>query len=161
MEPDILPLAQRLGQSLWQFNKSFLQFHRAELQQSFTGCKPGAVGVLFTIRDYTKAEGRAMKVSEISRLMHVTSPSITQFIKELEANGLVERQIDLTDRRSVGVSLTEQGEKIAQQVEAIFSASFRGLVEFLGEEESEQLAKLLSKAFCYFHERDASSHRFP
>ena len=159
MEPNVEGTAHRLGQSLRQFNKAFLQFHKAELQQSFRRCKPGAIGVLFTVREGTKPEGRPMKVSEISRLMHVTSPSITQFVKELEACGLVERRIDPTDRRVVEIVLTEQGEKTAQKAEELFSATFRGLAEYLGEDESNQLAELLSKAYRYFNERDVSSLR--
>jgi DNA-binding MarR family transcriptional regulator len=159
MESDMELTAQGLGQSVWHFTKAFMQFHKAELQQSFKACTPGAIGVLFTIREGTKAEVRPMKVSEISRQMRVTSPSITQFIKELEACGLVERRVDLTDRRVVGILLTRQGEKVAQQVEALFSATFCGLAEYMGEKESNQLAELLSKAFRYFNERDVSSHR--
>ena len=32
--------AQRLAQSVRQFNKAFMQFNRTELHQSFAGCKP-------------------------------------------------------------------------------------------------------------------------
>ena len=160
MEPDMALTAQRLGESLRQFTKGFMQFHKTELQQSFTACKPAAVGVLFTIRESTKAEGRAVKVSEISRLLHVTSPSITQFIKDLEANGLVERHIDPTDRRVVGIRLTEKGEKVTQKVETLFSTAFCGLAEYLGEEQSAQFAELLAKASRYFNERDVGPHRF-
>ena len=41
--------AQRLAQSVRQFNKAFMQFNRTELHQSFAGCKPSEFGVLFII----------------------------------------------------------------------------------------------------------------
>ena len=166
--------AQRLARSVMQFNKAFGLFNRDELHQHFSKCTRGEIGVLFIIKSGAKSgahtlqlseggklvqvklsEARTMKVSEISKLMHVTSPTITQMLKGLEANGLVERHIDPNDRRAVRIALTERGEAIAQRAEEIFLDSFNGLVEYLGEEESNQLIELLLKAYRYFNEREA------
>jgi DNA-binding MarR family transcriptional regulator len=93
-------------------------------------------------------------VSEISKQLGVTSPTITQLLKGLEAHGLIERHIDTIDRRAVGIKLTAKGVMVAQQASDAFFASIKGLVEYLGEEQSDQLAELLSKVFRYFSERD-------
>jgi DNA-binding MarR family transcriptional regulator len=153
--------AQKLSQSLMQFNKAFMQFHRAALNQHLAGCKMSEIGVLCMISKGTKSGAREMKVSEISKMMHVTSPSITQVLKGLEANGLVERHIDPTDRRSVGIALTERGKEVAQKAEEAFLISFHGLVEYLGEEQSNELASLLSRAFRYFNERMSNMYQSP
>ena len=100
-----------------------------------------------------------MKVSEISKQLRVTPPTITQVLNSLEANGLIERQIDKTDRRMVSVKLTRKGEIVTQQAEEAFSASINGLIEYLGEEQSNQLADLLSKAFRYFNEKEVPTYR--
>jgi DNA-binding MarR family transcriptional regulator len=159
MDQQTMTTAQRLAQSLKQFNKIFMQFHRTDLHQNFAGCKPGAIGVLFAIREGNRSEAHEMKVSEISKLMRVTSPTITQFVKSLEASGLVERHIDPTDRRAVGIVLTEHGEKVAREVESVFSTTFYGLAEYLGDEKSNQLAELLTKAYRYFSEREIGVHQ--
>ena len=86
----------------------------------------------------------------------MTSPTITQLLKGLEAHGLIERHIDAIDRRAVGIKLTAKGAMVAQQAADAFVASIKGLVEYLGEEQSDQLAELLSKVFRYFSEREAS-----
>src|SRR2546426_3491048 len=78
--------AQRLAQSVRQFNKAFMQFNRTELHQSFAGCKPSEFGVLFIIKNGAKSESREMKVSDISKLMRVTSPTITQDRKSTRLN---------------------------------------------------------------------------
>ncbi|HEU5379737.1 MAG TPA: MarR family transcriptional regulator [Ktedonobacteraceae bacterium] len=167
--------AQRLAWAVMQFNKSFGLFNKDELQRHFTLCTRGEIGVLFIIRSGAKSEARTlkleeggklmrvtsseaptMKVSEISKLLHVTSPTITQLLKGLEANGLVERHLDPNDRRSVRIALTARGEEVAQRAEKIFTDSFIGLAEFLGEEESNQLIELLSKAYRYFNERETN-----
>ncbi len=152
--------AQRLSRSLMQFNKAFMQFHRDATSQHIAGHKMSEIGVLFLISKGAQCEARPMKVSEISKMMHVTSPSITQVLKGLEANGLIERRSDPADRRTVWISLTEQGEEIASQARESFSVTFRGLVEYMGEEQSNQLASLLSTAFRYFNEKASSMPDF-
>jgi DNA-binding MarR family transcriptional regulator len=98
-----------------------------------------------------------MKVSEISKLMGVTSPTTTQVLNGLEAHGLIERRIDPLDRRAIGVRLTEKGEGVAQKAREAFFARISGLVDYLGEEQSDQLANLLGKVFRYFEERQVAN----
>lgn len=143
--------------------RAFEQFHKAEWhERAVAGCKPSEIRLLFCIKRYGKPDTHAMNVSEISKQLHVTSPTVTQLLNSLEANGLVERSIDPKDRRSIEVRLTEKGEMVIRQAWVGFSASLRGLIEYLGEEQSNQLAELLSKAFNYFNEKTPtgnSSHQ--
>src|SRR5438067_1126138 len=103
------PLAQKLF-------RAFMEFHKAQWhQRSIAGCKASEIRVLFCIKKGVKPDASEMKVSEISKRLHVTSPTITQLLKGLEVNGLIERHIDPADRRTVGITLTEKGEKVTQQ----------------------------------------------
>ena len=150
MESHTNPTAQKLLQSLMQFGKA--EWH----QRSIAGCKPSEIRVLFCIKKGVKPDTLEIKVSEISKMLHVTSPTITQLLKGLEANGLIERHIDPTDRRAVGITLTEKGDMITRQAADAFTASINGLIEYLGEEQSNQLAELLSRVFRYYSEKAAS-----
>ena len=126
---------------------------------SIAGCNPGEIRVLVCIKRGIDPQNIPhMKVSEISKQLHVTPPTITQVLNSLEANGLIERQMDQTDRRMVSVRLTKKGELVTQQAEEAFSASINGLIEYLGEEQSNQLADLLAKAFRYFNEKEATGY---
>jgi DNA-binding MarR family transcriptional regulator len=116
---------------------------------------------LFCIKKSANGILPEMKVSEISRRLQVTSPTITQLLKGLEAHGLIERHIDNIDRRSVGVKLTPKGEAVTQQAMDTLLASISGLIEYLGEEQSTQLVELLSKVFLYFSEREVSAACHP
>ena len=139
--------------------RAFMQFHKMGWHEgSIAGCKPSEIRVLFCIKKGLKLDTPEMKVSEISKQLHVTSPTITQLLKGLEADGLIERRIDPTDRRAVGITLTKKGERVTQQAAEAFSASLNGLIEYLGEEESDQLAELLSKVFHYYNEKAASGN---
>jgi DNA-binding MarR family transcriptional regulator len=139
--------------------RAFMQFHRAEWhQRTVAGCKPSEIRVLFCIKKGVKDDTSEMKVSEISKLLQVTSPTVTQLLKGLEANGLVERHVDPTDRRAVDITLTERGERVTQQAAEAFFSSLRGLIEYLGEEQSDQLAELLVKVSRYYNEKTASGN---
>ncbi len=141
---DMSPTVMKLLQAFSQFGRT--EWH----QRSIAGCKPSEIRVLFCIGRNDQPDTSEIKVSEISKSLHVTSPTVTQLLKSLEANGLVERRLDLADRRSVGVSLTEKGKYVRLEARKMFATSFKGLVDYLGENESEQLAELLFKAFSYF-----------
>jgi len=138
------------------------QFHRLKGEEhTVAGCKPSEIRVLFCIKHRAKPGTCKMRVSEISKQLHVTSPSITQLLKSLRANGLIERHIDLMDRRAVDVILTQKGEEVTQQAWEGFLTSLHELVEYLGEEQSNQLAELLFKVFGYYKEKVASANISP
>ncbi|RIV25922.1 MarR family transcriptional regulator [Alicyclobacillaceae bacterium I2511] len=118
-----------------------------------TGLKASDIRLLFCIKKGVRSDTNGMMVSEISNCLHVTSPTVTQLIKELETNGFLYRTMDETDRRVIRVRLTEAGEVIVQKAKAAVSDAFNGLVDYLGEEDSVQLANLLSRVSKYYKER--------
>ncbi len=137
---------------------AFMQMHRAESEwhkRPLADCTPSELRVLFCIQRGHDTKATDIKVSQISRLLHVTSPAVTQLLKGLEARGLVERHPDATDKRTVNFRLTTRGEAAVQQTRCQFMASIRGLIEHLGEAQSAQLAALLTQTFAYFSERAA------
>ncbi|HEX3031047.1 MAG TPA: MarR family transcriptional regulator [Bacillota bacterium] len=142
--------------------QAFLQFKKANWHhRSLAGFKPSEVTLLFVIRSGATPEAPHMTVSEISRRLHVTSPTVTQLITGLEAKGLVERNMDRRDRRAVLVRLTEAGEKITLKARQEMFASLSGLIDFLGEEESKHLVTLLNKTFIYFNNANAAKNQQP
>ncbi|MBA2284275.1 MAG: winged helix-turn-helix transcriptional regulator [Ktedonobacteraceae bacterium] len=153
MENHTNPTAQKLLSSFMQFDKA--EWH----ERTIAGCKPSEIRVLFCIKKGLTPDCPEMKVSEISKRLHVTSPTITQLMKGLEANGLIERSIDPSDRRAVGITLTAKGEMVTQQAAEAFAASLNELIAYLGEEQSNQLAELLAKVFRYYNEKATSTHR--
>ncbi|WP_422658692.1 MarR family winged helix-turn-helix transcriptional regulator [Paenibacillus sp. EC2-1] len=134
-------------------------------QSTISGYTTGEIRILMTLKYKEKSVGAegfesrsesepSLKVSEISNHMKVTSPTITQFINGLEGKGLVERVMDKKDRRAVRVRLTDEGERIVHQAHEAFKANFEGLVAYLGEEDSDQLANLLTKVYEYMSESE-------
>ncbi|WP_223066063.1 MarR family winged helix-turn-helix transcriptional regulator [Paenibacillus caui] len=134
------------------------QFRRSEPHKpTFEGCNPSMIRVLFIIRRGGAEQGEGLTISEISNLMEVTPPTVTQLIKNLEAEGLVERINDRKDRRVVRVLLTEQGKNLVQRAQANFVQRLKGLTNYLGEEQTEQLTTLLEKALKYLNQNKNES----
>lgn len=139
---------------------AFLQFRKVDFHTPVVGgCSPAELRLLFYLRRRMQAGTPAMKISEISRQLRVTSPTVTQLLKPLEAADLVRRHTDESDRRVVYVQLTERGEQIAQQAVDSFVETVHGLIEYLGEERSHQLAELLTSLFTYLQNKSGAGTR--
>jgi DNA-binding MarR family transcriptional regulator len=146
MEQPITLTDHKLFRALMQFKR--LGWH----QHSIAGCTPSEIRVLICVK---RGGSPLVTVSEISKHLSVTPPSITQILNTLEARGLIERHMDTTDRRVIVVNLTEQGEQVTEQADEAFSATMKRLIDYLGEQQSNQLADLLFKVFRYFAENEA------
>ncbi len=134
--------------------ESFVQFHKLNWKQSpMVSLKSSEIMVLFSIKKLMNPDTPGIKMSDISNALRVASPTITQLINSLETNGFVERTMDKEDRRAVRVKLTDKGEGAIEKASESFYEAFNGLAEFLGEENSNLLADLLSQTFTYFEKR--------
>lgn len=91
-----------------------------------------------------------VKVSDISTHLQITPAAVTQMINSLEASKYVERLPDPDDRRVVLVRPTEEGKQMILEKRKKFLSNFEGLVEYLGEEDSQELIRLLSMSVEFF-----------
>jgi len=110
--------------------------------------------LMFCLQKRKEPNTAGLRVSEISEILGVTSPTVTQLLKELDVKGFIERTMDQEDRRAVRIKLSKQGEEVIQEALLLTEASFNGLIQFLGEEESNQLADLLIKVCQYYEQID-------
>ena len=90
--------AQKLLQSFMKFRKT--GWH----DKKIAGFNPSEFRVIATIQRYANDNNTEMKVSEISQLLQVTPPTITQIINILEKDQLIERTVDPEDRRAVKIN---------------------------------------------------------
>jgi len=131
----------------------FLQFRRLHWRHSPTaGLRHSELAVLYCIKRKAASDAPGIKVSEISNFLKVASPTITQLLNSLETKGLIERGVDKEDRRAVPIRLTDEGEIAVKKATDAAFAYYEGLAEYLGEEDSNRLAGLLSKVFIYVNE---------
>lgn len=58
--------------------------------------------------------GGARTLGELAAAEQVTPPSMTRIVRNLEADGLVEREVDAADRRVFRVRVTDAGRRVLE-----------------------------------------------
>lgn len=129
----------------------FHKFSKAEWRKKkLWGLKASEVRLLICVKKSTDRNENGIKVSEISKGLEVTSPTVTQMINSLIDSGYVIRSTDSNDRRMTKITLTEKGDELAQKAIEGYYNLFSGMFNHLGKEESDHLIRLLNDVFQYF-----------
>ena len=116
------------------------------------------VWMLGTILGYIKEHHvEMMKMSEIATYFHITPAAVSQMIKEYERKGWVERIILDQDRRSVYLKVTDSGEKMLKQNEEAAMKDLIDFLEFIGDEDSDALIRILEKAASFHWKKQERS----
>ncbi len=137
-------LAQELAQT-------FAQFRRlGPPKGSLHGFKSGEFFLLAVLINSIPPGANGLKASELSNRLQVTPAAVTHLINDLEQAGFVERVADPTDRRIVLIRPTTAGLKMMEVANAEFVEGLKGLIEFLGEDDSREFIRLMSAAMTYF-----------
>ena len=134
--------------------EAFMRFRRIGWERaSIAGLQPGEFKVLFAVEGISKRTGDYPKVSDISELLSVASPTITQQVTRLEQDGFLLRVKDPHDQRVVRIQVTDRGRAQAEATRLEMIENLKGLAEYLGEDAGQELARLLDKTTQYFQER--------
>jgi DNA-binding MarR family transcriptional regulator len=92
---------------------------------------------------------RALSVSEIGGLLQITPAGATHLLNPLEEAGCIERLRNPKDRRVVLIGLTDHGSNIAESLISEINKKLNGLMDYLGEEDSRTLVRLMTKAIDF------------
>ena len=119
-------------------------------RNSFHGLKPGEFFLLTTLLEAVPPGGSGIKVSELSNRLHVTPAAVTHLINDPEKTARVERVADPADRRIVLLRPTEAGRQVIAAANEQFYKFLKGLIEFLGEDDSREFIRLMSLTMTYY-----------
>jgi DNA-binding MarR family transcriptional regulator len=97
---DLRPVLLRLARGL-----------RQEAEQ--LGVTSRQVTLLWLIREH-----RGLSLRELAAEERVSAPAVSGIVDRLEKAGLIERVRDADDRRRVGLTLTDDGERLLRRVRA-------------------------------------------
>jgi DNA-binding MarR family transcriptional regulator len=125
---DTIALADALRPALLQVGRELRREARA------LGASPEQVALLVTIK-YAPGIG----LRELAARERVSPPAMTKHVDRLERDGLVERRPSEEDRRRVGVTLTDEGQRLLRRVRSRRTA---WLAQRLGELDESELAAL-------------------
>lgn len=93
-----------------------------------------------------------LKISDISSHLQVKLPTVTQLVNKLVDKELVEKKLDETDKRIVRINLTKKGYQVSKETSDKFVTRYHNLVNYLGEEDSEEFLRIMKKINYYYKE---------
>jgi DNA-binding MarR family transcriptional regulator len=127
-ELDTMTLAEALRPVLLRVGREL----RREARQA--GVSPEQVSLLVAIK-YNPGSG----VRELAARERVSPPALSNRVDRLEQDGLVARTPSNDDRRRVGLTLTDEGQRVLRRVRSRRTA---WLVQRLGRLSAEELAAI-------------------
>ncbi len=104
-------------------------------------------------------ENRDIKVSDISRFMGVTPPTVTPVVSRLEEKGFLNREVDRNDRRVTNLVLTQKGRTMIRDCMQRRLQTTQALIAFLGNEDALEVIRLLERVIQF--EQQALSREEP
>ena len=125
-EIDTLSIADRLRPVLLQVGREL----RREARE--VGISPAQVSLLVAIK-YAPGIG----VRELAARERVTPPALSNHVDRLERDGLVSRTPSASDRRRVGLTLTDEGQRMLRRVRSRRTAWLATRLRGLSPEELE------------------------
>jgi len=123
---------------------------RSRLRENFKTTLPR-----FDLLAQLERHPEGLKMSELSKRMMVTTGNVTGITDQLEAEGLVRREVDKGDRRSFVVKLTPEGRRLFGEMAAVHEGWVIELFEGLSSEEKETLYALLGKLKQHLNGKEA------
>jgi DNA-binding MarR family transcriptional regulator len=100
--------------------------------------------VLMTLRRQGE-RGGSLTPSELAKDMMLSTSAMTNRLDRLEKRGLIARQADPQDRRSLRIVLTAEGFALIERLVVSHVATEAALISALSPAEREQLKALLAK----------------
>lgn len=86
----------------------------------------------------------AMRMKELANRLSITTGTLTVQVEKLVQAGLIERQSIEGDRRSIQVTLTEEGKGVFQQHNALHMSLTEELTRRFSAEQQKNLAQMLA-----------------
>jgi DNA-binding MarR family transcriptional regulator len=140
-EIDTLSIADRLRPVLLQVGREL----RREARE--VGISPAQVSLLVAIK-YAPGIG----VRELAARERVTPPALSNHVDRLERDGLVSRTPSASDRRRVGLTLTDEGQRMLRRVRSRRTAWLATRLRGLSAEELEAVEAAVEPLSRLLHE---------
>lgn len=109
---------------------------------STCGASHSEAMILYTALDYAAENGKNITVAETARRLNVSMPSVSRSLKALSEKGLIERDLNENDRRSVRIIVTRAGEEKLQGLLKRVYSTFDKTLEVFSDEELARMIEL-------------------
>jgi DNA-binding MarR family transcriptional regulator len=92
-----------------------------------------------------KGETGGAWISEMKEYLCVSKAAVSQMLGSLEKRGLITREPDPENRRTIIVKMTDAGRETIEQYERSFDNFIGMLVERFGEKDTREIIRLICK----------------
>jgi len=123
---------------------TFRGIRRKLIKSTLSDIDEGITPLHFEIIRLLEEEG-TLHVAEIGTRLQIAKAQMTQLIDKLVALKIVERKTDITDRRTINISLTNQGRIFLKDKFDRLMVAVRDTMSCLTDEELETLSVSLSQ----------------
>lgn len=113
--------------------------NRLERAVEARGLSLAKLGVLHAL----EASGGSLSLGRLADYLSCVRSNITQLVDRLEVEGLVRREPDPEDRRSILATITEEGQRLYEAASEAQDAAEREILGEMPAEQRQQLAALL------------------
>lgn len=106
-----------------------------------------AMGISSSFRGIIMILSRFGEMSqvELGEKLYLSKPTISLTLKNMEAQGLIQRSQSQEDARIMIVSLTDAGKEVDNKIKSVFDEVELNITNTLSIEEKEQLFMILDK----------------
>ena len=91
------------------------------------------------------SENKENRLSDVSRALRISAPTVTGVIDRLEKSGAVKRIPSHEDRRVIFLELTPKGKSIARKFRTTIKNRWQDILAKLRPEEGEQYLRIIKK----------------
>ena len=99
----------------------------------------------FLVMDTLWNQGE-MTQQSIAFIIQKDKNSVTQFIDNLEKKGLVQREVDASDRRVNNIKLSEEGKVMKNNTKEVAINAVNRILDGISEEELQTFVRVLNRA---------------
>lgn len=92
-----------------------------------------SIGEFMVLR--TLAESGPCPMVDLAKEQFISQPALTSIVDNLQEHELVERIRDKDDRRVINIEITNKGEKLFAQAEAVYKQFFEDIMSTLTRQE--------------------------
>ena len=111
------------------------------------------------LAELARAPEQGFTFVELSRLLLVTSGNLTGIIDRLEADGLVKREAEATDRRVTRMRLTPLGRRRMDEIIPLHAADVAEMLSVMPRDRLALLNELLGELRDALHGHDSPQNR--
>ena len=108
-------------------------------------CLTGMEGVILMRLFFLLKENSEATVSDLISLMQTTKPALSQLLNALEEKGYLKRSISNYDRRSVALTITDEGNAVLEGHIKKTNSFLEEVINEFGTENTKKLIDLFNK----------------